>query len=82
MELKTTTIPFNIILSGEAYKGEILTKDNSSTHFDVKLKNGEAFTIEAFPDFELKGYQWISPSGDEFGKIIPLIGRIIERNVA
>jgi hypothetical protein len=82
MELKTSRIPFNIILSSGAYKGEVVTNEKSTTHFQVRLKNGEEFSIEAMPDFELKSYQWISASQNEFGKIIPLIGKIIERNVA
>lgn len=60
---------------GEAIGGEL---ENMSL-YKVAIKGLEPFYIQAVPDRELPCYEWTSYLKDDNRKLVPIIGKIIER---
>lgn len=73
-------IPFCVRCNEAHFRGEVLGFDlKSDSIFEVRLTDGSMFHIKAEPDLELRRYSWTSACNDQFRKIVPLIGRVVER---
>ena len=73
-------IPFNVRCKDMHFRGEVLGIGlQTDSIFEVRLNDGSFFHIKAEPDWELRRYSWISLRGDQFQKIVPLIGKVVER---
>ncbi|MGN6567130.1 MAG: hypothetical protein ACTHJ0_04220 [Flavipsychrobacter sp.] len=81
-ELNTARIPFRVRLEEGNFKGEAIgigdsLKDNSM--FEVHMEDGGSFLVKAEVDLELQRYTWSSHDEKPVHKLIPFIGRVIER---
>lgn len=80
--MSTARIPFNIRVAEGTIRGEAIgiteTLKNYSM-FEVRLNNGEKFLVEAVPDYETRRINWATKAQLELSKIVPVIGRVIER---
>ena len=73
-------IPFSVRLQDNHFRGEVLGYGLSTDSvFEVRLNSGCLFHIKAEPDLELRRYSWTSYCDDQFRKLVPLIGRVVER---
>lgn len=74
-------IPFRVKLAEGCYKGEVSGKDlQHESIFEVRLNSGELFLIKAVHDYEIRKYTWTSYVKDEWSKLIPIVGRLIEKH--
>jgi hypothetical protein len=77
----TTKVPLNIRLKDKTLKGFVAGNMLSPySIFEVHLSGGDIFLIEAVPQQDYAGFYWSSLVKDELQKVVPLIGRIIERS--
>jgi hypothetical protein len=79
--LGTARIPFNVRMSEGMFRGEAIgigdtLKDDCI--FEVHLSTGDTFLLKAETDRELQRYSWTT-AREEQHKLVPLIGRVIER---
>lgn len=75
-------IPFNIKVAGGNYRGEaigITDTLKAYSMFEVRLNDGSSFLVEAVPDNELRRMGWATKAQNELSKIVPVIGKVIER---
>jgi len=73
-------IPFSVRCNEASFRGEVLGFNlQSDSIFEVRLNDGSLFHIKAEPDLELRRYSWTSKCNNQFRKIVPLIGKVIER---
>lgn len=75
-------IPFNIKVAEGTFRGEaigITDTLKAYSMFEVRLSTGDTLLLEALPDNELRRYSWASKAQTGLNKIIPVIGRVIER---
>jgi len=73
-------IPFSVKCNETHFRGEILGFGLSyESVFEVRLTDGSLFHVKAEPDLELRRYSWTSLCNEPFRKIVPVIGRVIER---
>lgn len=73
-------IPFNVKCKENHFRGEVLGFGLSSDSiFEVRLNDGSLFHIKAETDLELRRYYWTSCCNDPFKKLVPIVGRMIER---
>jgi len=78
--VQETRVPFKIKLSEGCFCGEAIGKElKAFSVFEVRLNDGSNFFIEAVPDNELARYNWISYVQDTSIKLVPAIGKFIER---
>lgn len=78
--MNTTIIPFNIKSNTMNCKGEAIGNDlENRSLFKVAIKGQEPFYIQAIPDNELPCYEWTSYLEDDNKRLVPIIGKIIER---
>lgn len=76
----TTKVPLNIQLRDKAIKGFAAGNSLSPySIFEVHLSGGDIFLIEAVPQQDVTGFYWSSLVKNELQKVVPLIGKIIER---
>ena len=83
--LNTARIPFAVKLSEGNFKGEAIgigDKLQNDCMFEVHLVNGSSFLMKAEEDKELRRYTWTTQAKDQLHKLIPIIGRVIERHFA
>lgn len=74
-------IPFSVRMSEASFRGEVLGNGlKSDSIFEVRLNNGDMFHIKAETDLELRAYAWTSYCKDQFRKLVPIVGRMIERH--
>jgi len=79
---ENVVIPFCVRLTDGSYKGEVIGRplpENNS--YVVRLNNGETFLVEAETDYEVFRYNWKCIK-EQFSRLVPIIGRIIERHFA
>ncbi|HRO43543.1 MAG TPA: hypothetical protein PL009_11965 [Flavipsychrobacter sp.] len=73
-------IPFSVRCQEANFRGEVLGFNlQSDSIYEVRLNDGSLFHIKAEPDFELRRYSWTSACNEQFRKLVPVIGRVIER---
>jgi hypothetical protein len=80
--LSTARIPFNVKLTEGNYKGEAIGLGDSlqdNCMFEIRLLNGGSFLVKAEEDKEIRRYNWTTQSHDTLHKLVPVIGRVIER---
>jgi hypothetical protein len=80
--LNVARIPFNVRMTEGLFRGEVIgigdeLKDGCI--FEVRMANGEMFYLKAEPDYELRRYNWTSIAYDKVKRLVPMIGRVIER---
>jgi len=76
-------VPLNIQLKNKTLKGFAAGNDLSPySIFEVHLSGGDIFLIEAVPQEDYASFYWSSLVKDELQKVVPLIGKIIERSFA
>lgn len=83
--LSTARIPFAVKLSEGNFKGEAVGIGDTLQHncmFEVHLVDGSSFLMKAEEDKELCRYTWTTQAQDQLHKLIPIIGRVIERYFA
>lgn len=79
MGISEERIPFSINSPEGHYRGEAVGRNlRDYSVFEVKLADGQSFHIEAVPNHELPEYHWQAYS-QRFSKLVPEVGRIIER---
>ena len=81
--LNLAHIPFSIWLSEGNFRGEAIGIGNSlqdNCMFEVHLLNGDSFLVKAEEDAEMRRYNWTTQATDKVHKLIPIIGRVIERH--
>jgi len=77
----STKVPLNIQLRDKTLKGFVAGNTLSAySIFEVHLSGGDIFLIEAIPQEEYSSFYWSSLVKDELKKVVPLIGKIIERS--
>lgn len=80
-QVETARIPFKIKLNSGYYSGEAIgTHLKAFSLFEIKMTDGASFFIEAVPDNELSRYNWVSYIQDASARIVPAIGKFIERH--
>ena len=80
-DMGTEKIPFGVKLTEGCYRGEASGKDlQHESIFEVRLNSGELFLIKAVHDYEIRKYTWTSYVKDEWSKLIPIVGRLIEKH--
>lgn len=73
-------IPFSVRCREAHFRGEVLGFDlKTDSVFEVRLSDGSLFHIKAEPDLELRRYSWTSLCQEQFRKLVPVIGKVIER---
>jgi len=73
-------IPFRVQCKEASFRGEVLGFGlKTDSIFEVRLSDGSLFHIKAEPDFELRRYSWTSVCNDQFRKLVPIIGKVVER---
>ena len=73
-------IPFSVRCNEANFRGEVLGFElKSDSVFEVRLTDGSLFHIKAEPDLELRRYSWSSYCNDQFKKLVPVIGKVVER---
>ena len=73
-------IPFSVRCREAHFRGEVLGFDlKTDSVFEVRLNDGSLFHIKAEPDLELRRYSWTSLCQEQFRKLVPVIGKVIER---
>jgi hypothetical protein len=76
---KDERIPFSINSPEGHYRGEAVGRNlRDYSVFEVNLADGEKFEIEAVPDRNIPEYKWQAYTA-KFNKLVPEVGRIIER---
>lgn len=81
-KMSAARIPFNIKVAEGNYRGEaigITDTLKAYSMFEVRLNDGSSFLLEAVPDNELHRMGWAAKAQNEIGKIVPVIGKVIER---
>ncbi|RYD56585.1 MAG: hypothetical protein EOP56_11070 [Sphingobacteriales bacterium] len=75
-------IPFNIKVADGTFRGEaigITDTLKANSMFEVRLNTGDRLLLEAVPDYETRRMTWASRAQTELTKLVPVIGRVIER---
>jgi hypothetical protein len=72
-------IPFSVKFNEAHYRGEVLGNSLQHGVFEVRLTDGQLFHIKAEQDYELRRYSWSAYSNEQFRKLVPIVGKVIER---
>jgi len=74
-------VPFGIKMCEGYYRGEAIGQNlENESIFEIKLNTGETFLIKAVHDYEIRRYTWTSYARNEWYKLIPIVGRLIEKH--
>ena len=75
-------LPLRFFHKGKRYEGEIVGKVVPfNKYFTIRIPGADMLILEALPCHEERRFSWVTNSQHEFGYLVPLIGREIEKYI-
>jgi hypothetical protein len=84
-KLSEVRIPFKVRMAEGIFKGEAIglgDRLQPDCIFEIRLSNGEIFWLKAERDYEVSRYNWTARATQNFNRLFPALGKIIERYFA